>query len=54
MNVAGNGEKQDGKARRSALESLAKQVDKDVAGAKDPERVKAMSAAIKDLAKASK
>ena len=42
-----------GKARRNALEALAKQVDKDVTGAKDPERVKAMSAAIKDLAKAS-
>jgi hypothetical protein len=28
-------------------------VDKDVSGAKDKERVKAMSAAIKDLAKAS-
>ena len=43
-----------GKARRSALESLAKQVEKDVSGAKDPERVKMMSAAIKDLAKATK
>ena len=47
-------EKQEGKARRDALNALAKQVDKDVSGAKDPERVKAMSAAIKDLAKASK
>jgi hypothetical protein len=28
-------------------------VDRDVKGAKDPERVKAMSAAIKNLAKAS-
>ena len=46
-------EQQSGKARRTALEALAKQVDKDVSGAKDPERVKAMSAAIKDLAKAS-
>ena len=47
-------EKQPGKARRSALDVLARQVDRDVAGAKDPERVKAMSAAIKDLAKATK
>jgi hypothetical protein len=47
-------EKQEGKARRTALDALAKQVDKDVAGAKDAERVKAMSVAIKDLAKASK
>jgi len=47
-------EKQEGKACRDALNTLAKQVDKDVSGAKDPERVKAMSAAIKDLAKATK
>ena len=47
-------EKQSGSARRASLNALAKQVDKDVAGAKDPERVKMMSAAIKDLAKASK
>ena len=47
-------EKQTGKERRNALNALAKQVDKDVSGAKDPERVKMMSAAIKDLAKASK
>jgi hypothetical protein len=47
-------EKQDGKSRRSALNTLAGQVDKDVAGAKDSERVKAMSAAIKALAKATK
>ena len=46
-------EKQSGKARRSALDALASQTDKDVKGAKDPERVKWMSAAIKDLAKAS-
>ena len=46
-------EQQSGKARRNALNALAKQVDKDVAGAKDPERVKAMSAAIKALAKAT-
>ena len=47
-------EQQSGKARRDALNALAKQVDKDVSGAKDPERVKAMSAAIKDLAKATR
>jgi hypothetical protein len=47
-------EKQSGKQRRDALNALAKQVDKDVSGAKDPERVKLMSAAIKDLAKATK
>ena len=47
-------EQQSGAARRNALNALAKQVDKDVSGAKDPERVKAMSAAIKDLAKATK
>ena len=46
-------EKLNGKARRDALSTLAKQVDKDVSGAKDPERVKMLSAAIKDLAKAS-
>ena len=46
-------EQQSGKARRTALEALAKQVDKDVKGAQDPERVKAMSAAIKALAKAT-
>ena len=47
-------EAKSGKERKSALEALAKQVDKDVKGAKDPERVKMMSAAIKDLAKATK
>ena len=47
-------EQQTGKARRDALTALARQVDRDVAGAKDPERVKMLSAAIKDLAKATK
>ncbi len=47
-------EKLDGKARRDALNAVAKDVDKDVAGAKDSARVKMMSAAIKDLAKATK
>jgi hypothetical protein len=47
-------ERQNGKTRRDALNALAKQVDNDVDGARDPERVKAMSAAIKTLAKATK
>ena len=47
-------EAQQGKGRRAALNALAKQVDKDVAGAKDAARVKAMSDAIKALAKASR
>jgi hypothetical protein len=47
-------EQQSGKARRDALNALARQVDRDVAGAKDPERVKAMTAAIRNLAKATK
>lgn len=38
-------------ARRSALQLLAGQVDRDVAGAKDGARVKAMASAIRDLAK---
>jgi hypothetical protein len=46
-------EQQTGRERRNALNALAKQVDKDVAGAKDPERVKAMVEAIRKLAKAS-
>jgi hypothetical protein len=47
-------EKQSGRERRTALNALAGQVDKDVAGAKDAERVKAMSAAIRALARATK
>ena len=47
-------EAQSGRARRTALETLARQVDKDVAGAADAERVKMLSAAIKDLAKATR
>ena len=42
-------EQQNGKSRRDALNALAKQVDKDVEGAKDPERVKTMSAAISPI-----
>lgn len=41
-------------ARRTALQLLASQVDRDAAGAKDAPRVKAMAAAIRDLAKATK
>jgi hypothetical protein len=47
-------EQQTGTARRDALDALAEQVDEDVAGAKDPERVKAMSEAIKALATATR
>ena len=47
-------EKQNGRDRRNALNALATAVDKDVAGAKDGERVKAMAAAMRDLAKATK
>ena len=42
-------EKQSGRARRSALNTLAAQVDKDASGAKDPARVKAMSPALRSL-----
>jgi hypothetical protein len=45
-------EKMSGGARRKALNTLAAEVDKDVAGAKDGARVRAMSDAIKALAKA--
>jgi hypothetical protein len=47
-------EQHTGRTRREALEALARQVDRDVTGAKDPERAKAMSAAIKDLARATR
>jgi hypothetical protein len=47
-------EAQTGAARRKALDAVAKQVDASVAGAKDPTRVRAMSAAIKALAKATR
>jgi hypothetical protein len=47
-------EKQAGQARSTALKALAAQVSRDVKGARDPERVKAMSAAITALAKATK
>jgi hypothetical protein len=47
-------EQQSGRARRDALNGLARQVDRDVSGAKDAARVRAMSEAIKSLAKATK
>ena len=47
-------EQQSGRARRDALNTLAKQVDRDIAGAKDSARVKAMSDAIKALARATR
>jgi hypothetical protein len=47
-------EAQTGVARRTALTRLATQVDRDVRGAKDAARVRAMSAAIKQLAAASR
>jgi hypothetical protein len=47
-------EKQSGAARGAALTALAKRVDADVSGAGDQARVRAMSAAIKALAAASK
>jgi hypothetical protein len=46
-------EQQSGSARSKALGALAGQVDRDVKVAKDPERVRAMSAAIRALAKAT-
>ena len=47
-------EKKSGAARGAALTALAKQVDSDVSGAKDPDRVRMMSGAVKQLAAASK
>ncbi|HEU4827681.1 MAG TPA: hypothetical protein VFT04_00665 [Gemmatimonadales bacterium] len=47
-------EKQTGSARRNALTALARQVSQDVGGAGDAERVKALAAAITDLAKATR
>jgi hypothetical protein len=46
-------EQQSGSTRSKALSALATQVDRDVKVAKDPERVRAMSAAIRALAKAT-
>ena len=47
-------ERQTGRDRRNTLHALAREVDRDVSGAKDAERVKAMSAAIKALANATR
>jgi hypothetical protein len=47
-------EKQSGAARRTALTTLARQVDADVKGAKDAARVRMMVSAIRDLASASR
>ena len=47
-------EKATGQARKGALQLLARQVDGDVAGAKDGAKVKAMAQAIRDLAAATK
>lgn len=47
-------ERQSGAARGAALDALATKVDADVGGAKDPDRVRAMAAAIRDLASASR
>ncbi len=47
-------ERQSGNARRAALTALAQQVDDDAAGAADGARVRAMAAAIRDLANATR
>jgi hypothetical protein len=47
-------ERQSGAARRRSLSALATTVDRDASGAKDAARVRAMAAAIKELAAASK
>jgi hypothetical protein len=47
-------EQQSGRARRDALNALARQLDRDIKGAQDGARVKMMSDAIKALARATK
>ncbi len=47
-------ERASGAARRTALTNLATQVERDVAGARDGERVRAMVTAIRDLAAATR
>jgi hypothetical protein len=47
-------EGQSGSARRTALNALAGQVNRDAAGASDKERVRAMAAEIRRLAEASR
>ena len=46
-------EQLNGAARRAALSALASQLDGDASGASDPARVRAMAAAVRDLARAS-
>jgi len=53
-NALTTAEKQSGATRGRSLTRLATQVDGDVNNAKDPARVRAMAAAIRDLAKVSK
>lgn len=52
--VLDNAEQQRGAMRRTTLTALAAQLDKDAAGARDGARVKAMAAAVRDLAAASR
>ena len=52
-NALNAAERQNGSARKDALNKLASEVDRDVNGAKDQKRVRAMSQAIKDLAAAT-
>ncbi|HEY0776581.1 MAG TPA: hypothetical protein VGD56_01320, partial [Gemmatirosa sp.] len=47
-------EQRTGAARARALTTLAGQVDQDAAGAQDPARVRAMAAAMRELAAASR
>jgi hypothetical protein len=47
-------EKATGQRRRTTLQTLAGRVNRDAAGARDPERVRAMAAAITQLARAPK
>jgi hypothetical protein len=53
-NALNAAEKQRGGARGAALLKLASEVDGDVNGAKDGARVRAMAAAMRDLAAVSK
>ena len=47
-------EKETGRQRRTALQALARSVNRDATAARDPKRVKAMAAAITELAQATK
>lgn len=53
-NALDNAEKATGVARKTALTTLGAQIDKDVAGAKDAQRVRWLAQAVKDLAAATK